>query len=120
MTPKPTTMTVGHLSGYDLTKTVLRDRNILDDGPTLVCLSAVAGGVGASTTSAPADVIMSRHMAAGGMKTVLECCRELYYEAGIFGFARGWGANIIRYVPTFLVGSSIYEGVRVQLGLGYM
>jgi len=113
-------MTVGHLTGYDLTKSVLRDNHILEDGPGLVCLSAVAGGVGASTTSAPADVIMSRHMAAGGTKTIRTCCKELYSEAGVRGFARGWSANVIRYVPTFLVGSSIYEAVRVQLGLGYL
>ena len=29
-------MTVGHLTGYDLTKSVLRDNHILEDGPGLV------------------------------------------------------------------------------------
>ena len=113
-------MTGGHRTAYDLTKSLLRDNLQLDDGPAVVCISAIAGGIGASTTSAPADVIMSRHMAAGGAKSIRRCCVELWTEAGARGFARGWSANVIRYVPTFLVGSSIYEAVRVQLGLGYM
>ena len=113
-------MTVGHLLGYDLTKTIIRDSGMMDDGPALVALSAVAGGIGASTTSAPADVIMARHMAAGGKHTIGRTVRNLYQEAGVRGFARGWSANVYRYVPTFLVGSMIYEQVRLQLGLGYM
>ena len=59
-------------------------------------------------------------MAAGGKHTIGRTVRNLYQEAGVRGFARGWSANVYRYVPTFLVGSMIYEQVRLQLGLGYM
>ena len=39
---------------------------------------------------------------------------------GLRGLFRGWSVSVARLVPTFVVGSTIYEQSRRALGLAYL
>jgi hypothetical protein len=80
--------------------------------------AAMVAGVAAATLSAPADVLQTR-LQSGSSAGPLQCVADVWRADGPFGFYRGWSVNCLRLVPTFIVGSVIYEQVRKLLGLGY-
>ena len=114
------TMSMGQMMSYDLVITGLTENRLMDDGQMLRAVAAIVSGVGASTSSAPADVIMSRYMSYGGKVGFVDTVKDLYRESGLRAFGRGWTANVMRYCPTFVIGMSITEEIRVMMGLGYM
>lgn len=114
-------VTAGQMLGYDYTKASCKARGLLADGPVLHVFAATAAGFWASTFSAPADVVMTRYQSAGTMTpTLADCAMTIWRERGACGFFRGWSANLARLCPTFILGSAIYEQMRLLLGLGYM
>ena len=110
------------------------DKGIGIDGPALHVAAAVVAGFAAATTSAPADVVMTRFQAAPPGKYpggVAECAAALWREGaaryapgGAAGsaraFFRGWTASFARLAPTFVFGITIYEQARRLLGLPYL
>ena len=112
-------LTAGQMMGYDGTKKVCRQRGWLDEGPALHLAAAVAGAFCAASFSAPADVLQTRLM-SGGANSMLAGARAIALAEGPAGFFRGWGVNVMRLIPTFCVGSSIYEQSRLFFGLSYL
>ena len=114
-------LTSGHLAGYDGTKQLGRSRG-LSDGPLLHVLAAITAAFAAATLAAPADALQTRvqSAAAGEQSTLLGSAAALVRAEGAMGLMRGWGVNVARLVPTFIVGATIYEQARRGLGLGYL
>ena len=111
-------LTSGHMAGYDGTKRFARSRDWIREGPLLHVFAAMVAGVAAATLSAPADVFQTR-MQSGSSASAMQCIADVWRADGPIGFFRGWSVNCLRRVPTFIVGSVIYEQVRKLLGLGY-
>ena len=113
-------LTAGQLMGYDATKKVCRKHLAASDGPLLhVCAASVAA-LCAATFAAPADVLQTKVMAGGGAGGVLGCAAAIRNAEGLAGFFRGWTMSFARLLPTFAVGSTIYEQCRLLLGLRYL
>lgn len=83
-------------------------------------LAATVAGIGAATLAAPADVLQTRVQSGGSGTTLIGSASSILRSDGLAGFGRGWKVNVARLVPTFVVGSSIYEQVRKQLGIGFL
>ena len=111
-------LTSGQMAGYDATKRISRRHGLLADGPTLHVVAATVAGFSAATFSAPADVVQTR-LQTGTSSDVVTCMREVWTAHGPIGFYRGWSVNVLRLVPTFIVGATVYEQVRKLLGIGY-
>lgn len=112
-------LTTGQVVGYDGTKWLSRRHEWLRDGPLLHATAAVVGGVGAASCSAPADVVQTRLQIVGGSGAV-GCAAQIFQEAGVRGFFRGWGMSVARLCPTFVIGSTVYEQGRRLMGLDYL
>ena len=57
---------------------------------------------------------------SGEASSLLGGAANIAKSDGPAGFFRGWGLNVVRLVPTFCVGASIYEQSRILFGLSYM
>lgn len=114
----------GHLCGYDTTKTEMKRRGIMDDGPALHVLASIVGAFWAVTLSVGPDNVMSRFMTASDLGVAysgpLECARKLIASEGVGVLGRGWTPFFIRMAPIFTVQMTIYEQCRRLLGLSYM
>lgn len=115
-------LTAGQMMGYDGTKKFCRQHGLLSDGPALHVCAALVAALCAASFSAPADVLQTRLMQGGDGQPqgILRCALAIARADGLSGFFRGWGVNIIRLVPTFIVGSTIYEQSRALFGLAYL
>lgn len=112
-------ITAGQMAGYDGTKKVCLRHGILQDGPFLHVAAATVAGFSACTFSAPADVVQTR-LQSGVGTSIMSCVQSIMRDNGVPGFFRGWTANVLRLVPTFIVGTTIYEQVRAMMGLSFM
>ena len=115
-------LTAGQMGGYDASKRIGRRMGIRD-GPMLVACAACAAGLSAATLSAPADVVtthMQSRAAAHAAPSISGSAREILKAGGLRGLFRGWSVSVARLVPTFVVGSTIYEQSRRALGLAYL
>lgn len=135
-------LTAGQMAGYDGAKRVGRARGV-SDGPGLHVLAAVVAGLSAATVSAPADMVQTRMQSAaqevctarvaltardgladapplGPAPGMLAAVRLIAEEGGASAFFRGWSLSVLRLIPTFIVGSTIFEQVRRTMGLSYM
>ena len=113
-------LSAGHLTGYDSTKQLATKRGWLADSPLLHVMAATVGALCASTLSAPADILQTKLQTGAGAGGLVSCAASVLREHGVLGFFRGWTANVARLVPTFIIGSTIYEQARVLAGLEYM
>ena len=111
-------LTAGQMGGYDGAKKACAQRRLLSDGPVLHVFAATVAGFSAATLSAPADVLQTRMQSEGS--SIRAAAAAVMRSAGARGFFRGWSANVLRLIPTFVVGSTIYEQCRLAAGLGYM
>eukprot|EP00966_Prymnesium_polylepis_P018187 419568-Prymnesium_polylepis.2 len=59
-------------------------------------------------------------MQSGGAASFGAAAAAVLRSDGPSGMFRGWTANVMRLIPTFIVGSTIYERCRLAAGLGYM
>ncbi|KAL1511072.1 hypothetical protein AB1Y20_005895 [Prymnesium parvum] len=112
-------LTAGQMAGYDGVKKLSSRHELLADGPVLHVVAATIAGVCAATFSSPADVIQTR-MQSHGSRSIWSTATNIHGSSGMIGFFCGWSANVVRLVPTFVVGSTIYEQCRVAVGLGFM
>jgi len=112
-------LTAGQMAGYDSSKRAARSSGV-PDGPLLHALAAVVAGFSAATLSAPADVVQTRMQSAAQHQTVLSTIGAIAREGGARAFYRGWGLSVARLVPTFIVGTAIFEQVRRAMGLAYL
>ena len=115
-------LTAGQMAGYDATKRAGRQMGVRD-GPTLIACAACTAGLAAATLSAPADVVTT-HMQSdahrGATASIVGSAQEVVERGGWRGLFRGWSVSVARLVPTFVVGSAIYEQSRRGLGLPYL
>lgn len=111
-------LTSGHMAGYDGTKRLMKQQGWLADGPVLHVAAATIAGFSAATLSAPADVFQTR-LQTGASSSALTCLAGVWQADGLAGFFRGWTMNVVRLVPTFTVGSIIFEQTRRLFGLEY-
>mmetsp|Transcript_4475 Transcript_4475/g.12440 ORF Transcript_4475/g.12440 Transcript_4475/m.12440 type:complete len:369 (-) Transcript_4475:63-1169(-) len=111
--------TSGQFMGYDGLKTLAKYHDV-EDGPALHMVSSVTASLGASLFSAPADLIMAKYMADRRYKNITACIRDIYKEAGVLGFWRGFLISCIRLTPVMMTYSTFYEQFRLQLGIGYL
>jgi uncharacterized RDD family membrane protein YckC len=51
---------------------------------------------------------------------VLATVRILAREGGPAAFFCGWGLSVVRLVPTFIVGTNVFEQLRRVMGLSYL
>ena len=112
-------LAAGHMTGYDSTKKIFIKREWLSDGPLLHVIAAIVGAVGATSLSAPADVLQARIQTAPQAASLASCAAAVLRDHGPLGFFRGATMNFARLSATFIIGTSIYEQVRRIFGLGY-
>ena len=113
-------LTAGQMAGYDGSKRIGRQLG-LRDGQSLVACSACTAGLCAATLSAPADAITTHMQSrAGDGASMYASAAQIVRERGAIGLFRGWGVSLARLVPTFVVGTTIYEQARRSLGLKHM
>ena len=115
-------VTAGHLAGYDGTKRLAKRHYPKSDGPVLHVCAAITAAFCAATLSAPADVLQTRiqTVGSGSPSSMLSAALALRNDEGVVGFFRGWRISTARMVPTFIVGSMVYEQMRKALGLSYL
>lgn len=133
-------LTAGQMAGYDGAKQAGRASGALRDGPVLHALAAVVAGLCAATASAPADVVQTRMQSdaqrakrpdatsrgprapavAPTALDVVGTVRALAREGGPAAFYRGWGLSVVRLIPTFIVGTTVFEQLRRAMGLAYL
>ena len=110
--------------GYDGSKTFAKSRGLLEDGPLLHVLSSVIAAFGATSLSAPADILLTRYQSAPmlGLKYtgLIDCARAMVREDGRGVFFRGWPLYFSRLAPVFLIYHPLYEQFRVVCRMGYL
>lgn len=113
--------TAGQMVGYDGLKTIAKAEGA-EDGPYLHIMSSLAASFGASLLSAPADLTMAKYMTKSGkdLSSLSECICAIYAESGLIGFWRGWPLFFFRLMPVMVTYSTLYEQLRLKLGLGYL
>lgn len=114
-------LTAGNMMGYDATKKLCTQFGVMSDGPALHVCAATAAAFCAATASAPADVLQTRMQSnsSGQSGGAVRCASAIFRADGIPGFFRGWTISVARLVPTFIVGSTIFEQARALMGLPY-
>lgn len=74
-------ITMGQMTGYDLTKTIFKERGILKDGPVLQLMGATMAAFCATAASAPADITMTRYQTASDQgrayKNIIHCVSSM-------------------------------------------
>ena len=114
--------TSGQMLGYDGLKTFGKEHLHLQDGVILHVNSSIAASFGASVLSAPADLMMTKHMSNSGPKaaTLWSNVKEIFIQDGVIGFWRGWSIYFARLTPVMLTYSTLYEETRNNFGIGYL
>lgn len=117
-------MNMGVAFGYDGTKTLCKAHKLLDDGPRLHVVAALASGV-AQTACLPADVLMTRYQSSLQMKGAAytglgDCAASIWRQEGLRAFSRGWLPLCARTTPLALLFFPLYEQMRRVVGLGFM
>jgi hypothetical protein len=112
--------TAGQMVGYDGFKTLCKSRELIDDGIELHIASSIVAAFGATILSTPADYVMARYVSSTSKVSLSQCIMGIYKESGILGFWRGSGICFIRVCPVILSYSTIYEQLRLHMGLGYL
>jgi hypothetical protein len=116
-------LSAGQQLGYDGMKTECRRSGLLEEGPVLHVAASVAGALGATVFSTPADVVMTRYQAAaaaGNTNGMLDCIATIHKQQGPLGFYRGFLPFFVRLCPVFLISLPLTEHLRKLFGLGYM
>eukprot|EP00937_MAST-01D_sp_MAST-1D-sp2_P007864 g7864.t1 len=119
-------ISAGQFWGYDMCKTVCKERGLLLDGPALHTAAGVAAALSAATLAAPSDMLMTRYATAhavrpsGPYRSYVHCAVELTQQEGAGVWARGWWPMFVRMAPTFVLAMPLYEQLRRLLGLAYL
>lgn len=114
-------LTGAQLSSYDHSKVVLRELNVLPDGPAIHFAASFIAGLVTTTATSPVDVIKTRIMNdRDRYKGPLDCTLQLLRSEGPRAFFRGWLPNYLRLGPHFIISLPLYEQIRAFLGAGYL
>ena len=113
-------LTGGQLTAYDATKTGLKARGALREGPALHLVASVHGALWATTLAMPLDNLMARYQAEPGRyRGPWRCAAELVRAEGPAVLMRGWGPMFVRLAPMHVVNATLFEQVRFLVGGGY-
>ena len=123
-------LSASQLMAYDGTKTTLKARKLLEDGPALHVAASLTAAVVCTTCSMPLDVVLtvyqSAHSLGGerlqryGLKGPVGCARTLLKEEGPIVFMRGWTPAFLRLAPTCVASFWLYEQLRSFVGIGFL
>lgn len=117
-------MSASQTSAYDWSKSTVRRRDWIDDGPPLHFLCSFAASVVCVTCVIPFDVVLTRYQTASqqGMTYTgpMDAARTLLREEGLRVFGRGWVVMFSRMGPSSVLSFYIFEQLRRAVGLGYM
>lgn len=114
---------------YDKTKTVMKERDIMKDGPALHGLASVVAAACCCTCSMPLDVVLTVYQSAhslGGERKLrygtggpMACALVMLKESGPSVFMRGWVPAFARLTPQLTFSFFLYEQLRHLVGIGY-
>jgi hypothetical protein len=111
----------GQTLGYDMTKTTLKNNDLMEDGPVLHVLASVSSAAGATLFGMPCDYLFTRYTTSKvPYRNLWDCCRTLVREDGVFQFYKGSTVFFSRCAPIFLLYFPLFEQVRRMLGMEYM
>lgn len=123
-------LSASQLAAYDGTKTELKARGYLQDGPLLHVTASITAAVVCTTCSMPLDVVLtvyqSAHSLGGdrleryGRSGPLACAGTLFRESGPTVFMRGWMPSFLRLAPTCVASFFLYEQLRKVVGIGFL
>jgi len=123
-------LSASQLCAYDATKTELKARGLLGDGPLLHVTASVAAAIACTTCSMPLDVVLTVYQSAhsfGGQRLErygragpLACAGVLLRESGPLVFMRGWVPAFARLAPTCVSSFFLYEQLRKLVGIGFL
>jgi hypothetical protein len=118
----------GHITGYDWTKKFLKRAGLVceeEEDARLHLAASFVAAVAQTTLATPLDNVCSRYMSApsrgkAANASVAECAGQIWREAGLGGFYRGWLPFTARVAPMVIVSMPLYELIRKGFGLGYL
>lgn len=123
-------LSASQLATYDATKTELKRRGLLDDGPALHIIASLLAAVVCTTCSMPLDVVLTVYQSAhtfGGDRLErygrggpIACASMMLRESGPSIFMRGWVPAFARLAPTCVSSFFLYEQLRKLVGIGFL
>lgn len=116
-------LSMGHLSGYDGTKTFCKERGLMTEGTPLHVGASLVGALLGTTFSCPADRVMTAFqtgpMLGRHYRNIGDCAMQILRREGPTGFMRGWLPFFLRIAPTFMSFGALYEQARRAMGMDY-
>lgn len=103
------------LATYDLTKGVMIQNGLLDDGTLLHCASSLAASVALTTAMIPLDVTLTHYQVNAGASSPLKVASHLLKTRGPAIFFRGWVPLWARFLPSTVLTFVIFEQARKLL-----
>ena len=114
---------MGASLGYDYTKTLMRDRGVVE-GPLTHVAASLVSSLMATTASAPMDALLTRHasstLSASPGTSPWTTLAVMVRQDGLSSLYRGWTLFAMRVFPLYVIQLPAYEAVRKLLGIGYM
>lgn len=99
------------LVSYDLIKTTILRKQLLEDNLPCHFLSAFGAGFITTVCASPVDVVKTRIMNSrpGQYNTILHCITDMWKEAGFFAFYKGFVPNYMRLGSWNIVTFVLFE-----------
>ena len=117
-------MSASQTTAYDWSKTRIRSKDWIADGPPLHFLCSFFASLCCVTCVIPFDVVLTRYQTAAQQgvtfSSPLDAARTLLKEEGITVFGRGWGVMFTRMAPSSVLSFYVFEQLRRAVGIGYM
>jgi len=124
------TIAACNFAGYDFTKTWLKQREYMSDGPLLHFVASQAGALSCTVCSMPFDRVFTTYTSAqtlGGETKAkygaggpIACCAAILKYDGFRGFFRGFLPALMRISPSVTTSFLVYEQLRRLVGLSYL
>lgn len=117
-------MSASQTTAYDWSKSTIRRRDWIDDGPPLHFLCSFVASIVCVTCVIPFDVVLTRYQTASQQgrtfSSPVDAARTLLREEGLQVFGRGWVVMFSRMGPSSILSFYVFEQLRRAVGLGYM
>ncbi|CAJ1346870.1 unnamed protein product [Effrenium voratum] len=122
-------LSASQLMAYDQSKTVLKERKVLRDGPMLHVASSLIAAVVCTTCHMPFDVVLTMYQSAQSLGGAFArygatgpqaCAALLIRESGPGILFRGWVPAFLRLAPVCVFSFGLYEQLRQLVGIGYL
>jgi hypothetical protein len=117
-------MSASQTTAYDWSKTRIRSKDWMADGPPLHFLCSFFASLCCVTCCIPFDVVLTRYQTASqqgvAFSSPVDAARTLFKEEGAAVFGRGWGVMFTRMAPSSVLSFYVFEQLRSAIGIGYM